>query len=71
MGASRPTVHQMVRAIKTGTTRQLGYSIFQTSYYDHVIRGPRDYDEILQYIQNNPAKWHLDRSYISDGEEHP
>lgn len=71
MGASRPTVHQMVRAIKTGTTRQLGHSIFQTSYYDHVIRGPRDYDEILQYIQNNPAKWHLDQFYISDGEEHP
>ena len=71
MGASRPTIHQMVRAIKTGTTRHLGHSIFQTSYYDHVIRGPRDYDEIFQYIQNNPAKWPHDQFYTSDGEEHP
>lgn len=71
MGASRPTIHQMVRAIKTGTTRQLGHSIWHTSYYDHVIRGARDYDEILRYIQNNPAKWHLDQFYIPDGEEHP
>ena len=70
MGASRPTIHQMVRAIKTGTTRHLGHSIFQTSYYDHVIRGPRDYDEIFQYIQNNPAKWPHDQFYTSDGEEH-
>ena len=71
MGASRPTIHKMVRAIKTGTTRHLGHSIFQTSYYDHVIRGPRDYDEIFQYIQNNPAKWPHDQFYTSDGEEHP
>ncbi len=71
MGASRPTIHQMVRAIKTGTTRHLGHSIFQTSYYDHVIRGPRDYDEIFQYIQINPAKWPHDQFYTSDGEEHP
>ena len=69
--SSRPTIHQMVRAIKTGTTRHLGHSIFQTSYYDHVIRGPRDYDEIFQYIQNNPAKWPHDQFYTSDGEEHP
>ena len=52
-------------------TKHLGHSIFQTSYYDHVIRGPRDYDEIFQYIQNNPAKWPHDQFYISDGEEHP
>ena len=71
MGSARPTFHQMVRAIKTGTTRRLGHSIFQTSYYDHVIRGPRDYDEIFQYIQNNPAKWPHDQFYTSDGEEHP
>ena len=34
-------------------------------------REPRDYDEIFQYIQNNPAKWPHDQFYTSDGEEHP
>ena len=68
---SEMCIRDRVRAIKTGTTRHLGHSIFQTSYYDHVIRGPRDYDEIFQYIQNNPAKWPHDQFYTSDGEEHP
>lgn len=34
-----------------------GERIFQRSYYDHVIRNQQDYDEIWQYIENNPGKW--------------
>ena len=34
-----------------------GEKLFQRSYYDHVIRNQRDYDEIWQYIENNPRKW--------------
>ena len=72
MGASRPTIPpKWFVPSKRGLHRRLGHSIFQTSYYDHVIRGPRDYDEIFQYIQNNPAKWPHDQFYTSDGEEHP
>ena len=66
-----PTIPGIVKGWKALITRQLGHSIWQTSYYDHVIRGPRDYEEILQYIRNNPAKWHTDTFYLSDGEEHP
>lgn len=71
VGSPRPTIPGVVNGWKTMITKHLGHSIFQTSYYDHVIRGPRDYDEIFQYIQNNPAKWPHDQFYISDGEEHP
>ena len=71
MGHPNQTIPAMVRAIKTGTNRHLGHSIFQTSYYDHVIRDQRDYDTIFQYIQKNPAKWPHDQFYTSDGEEHP
>ena len=35
--------------------------LFQRSYYDHVIRNQRDYDEIWQYIENNPRKWALQK----------
>ncbi len=38
-------------------------SVFQRSYYDHIIRNERDYLEILQYIENNPLKWELDELY--------
>lgn len=34
-----------------------GAKLFQRSYYDHVIRNQQDYDEICQYIENNPRKW--------------
>ena len=35
--------------------------IFQRSYYDHVIRNQQDYDEIWQYIENNPRKWLIEK----------
>ncbi len=34
-----------------------GQSVFQRSYYDHIIRNQTDYNEIWEYIENNPLKW--------------
>ena len=31
--------------------------IWQSWYYDHVIRNRQDYDEAWQYIENNPRSW--------------
>ena len=50
-------VSSIVRSIKTLTTKEIGVPIFQRSYYDHVIRNQRDYDEIWEYIEGNPSKW--------------
>ena len=65
MWASAPTaknrVASIVRSIKTLTTKEIGESVFQRSYYDHVIRNQRDYDEIWQYIENNPRKWLIEK----------
>ena len=38
-----------------------GYSgeIWQRSYYDHIVRNQTDYNEICEYIENNPKKWLL------------
>ena len=63
MWASTPTrtnrVSSIVRSIKTLTTKEIGIPIFQRSYYDHVIRNQQDYNEIWEYIENNPTKWML------------
>ncbi len=32
--------------------------IFQTSYYDHIIRNDCDYNEISKYISENPMRWY-------------
>ena len=62
MWASTPTnkIASIVRSIKVLVAKEIGESIFQRSYYDHVIRNQRDYDEIWEYIENNPKKWILD-----------
>ncbi|MBQ6839125.1 MAG: transposase [Oscillospiraceae bacterium] len=54
---SAPTVSTVVGSMKRWTSRQIGRPIWQKSYYDHVIRNQKDYDEIWQYIDNNPRKW--------------
>lgn len=61
MRASSPTnkVANIVRSLKILTTKEIGKPIFQRSYYDHIIRNQDDYNEIWQYIENNPIKWKL------------
>ena len=61
MWASTPTnkILNIVRSIKTLTTKEIGKPIFQRSYYDHIIRNQEDYNEVWEYIENNPKKWLL------------
>ena len=56
---SAPTVSTVVGSMKRWVSRQIGRSIWQKSFYDHGIRNQQDYDEIWQYIENNPLKYTL------------
>lgn len=58
-----PSLSVMIRQMKTAVSRQIGYSIWQKSFYDHVIRNDRDYADIWEYIDNNPMKWLEDHLY--------
>lgn len=53
----------VVRSVKTMITRELGYLIWQDSYYERVIRGDESYRAAWQYIDDNPAKWAEDKYY--------
>ena len=46
-----------MRAFKSLITKTIGTSIWQPSYYDHVIRNDADYLEKWRYIEENPARW--------------
>ena len=64
-----PTLSDIVCAYKSITTRECrkhGFdgNVFQTSFYDHIIRNQKDYDEIYKYIQDNPVKWEMDKLYV-------
>ena len=66
MWASAPTdvnVSTLVRSWKTLVSKELGQSIWQRSYYDHVIRDQQGYVDKLRYIQENPAKWQRDQYF--------
>ena len=56
-------ISTVIRSWKTLITKELGYSIWQRTYYDHVIRDEQDYLTKCNYIENNPVKWSLDPYY--------
>jgi putative transposase len=37
--------------------------LWQRNYYEHIIRNERSYQNISNYIINNPAKWDEDKFY--------
>ena len=52
-----PTISRVVKQFKGSITKQIGRSIWQKSFYEHGIRNQQDYDEIWEYIENNPLKY--------------
>ena len=59
-----PTLSEIIRLWKRAISKQLGFSPWQKSFYDHVIRNEEDYNRIAEYIENNPAKWREDRFFV-------
>ena len=59
----RPTLTDIICVYKSLTTRMCknaGFGenkFFQNSFFDHVIRNTRDYEEIWEYIDSNPYRW--------------
>lgn len=58
-----PTLSRIIQQFKGSVTKQIGYSIWQKSFHDHVIRNEHDYKEICRYIAENPQKYDI---YISE-----
>jgi len=50
-------IARFVGTLKRFCNKEYGENIWQGRYYDHVIRNQQDYDEIWEYIENNPSKW--------------
>ena len=53
----------LISTFKRFTNRKCGLQLWQRSYHERVIRNERDYQEIWEYIDTNPAKWAEDRYY--------
>ena len=62
-----PTISIIVQQLKGVITKQIGQSVWQKLFHDHVIRSEADYLKIWEYIDNNPIKWEEDCFY-NDGQ---
>ena len=60
----RSPLQYKVRSLKSYITKQIGYSMWQKSFYDEIIRNEEAYQNIWRYIDNNPAKWAEDDYYV-------
>ncbi|MGN1480326.1 transposase [Porcipelethomonas sp.] len=52
-----PTISTVIQQTKGIVTKQIGFSIWQKSFHDHIIRNEKEYLKISKYIENNPLKW--------------
>ena len=57
------SIYRVIKQYKEYITKQIKESIWQKSYYDHIIRNEKDYLRIWQYIDENILKWSLDKYY--------
>ena len=61
----------IVRGFKSSVTKKLrelsgnsDLKIWQRNYYEHIIRNEQSFNEIAEYIVNNPIKWAEDKLYV-------
>ncbi|MEG1270291.1 MAG: transposase, partial [Ruthenibacterium sp.] len=53
---SAPTLSQVIGSMKRWVTKQIGFSVWQKSFNDRIIRNEKGYQEVWQYIEENPLK---------------
>ena len=56
-----PTISRIIQQFKGSVSKQIGFSMWQKLFHDHVIRNEQEYLKIWEYIDTNPLKWELDR----------
>jgi len=62
------TIGAIIRGYKSSVTKQLGLlgfneKLWQRNYFEHIIRDEQSYQNISNYIINNPLKWAEDKFY--------
>lgn len=53
----------VIKQFKGVVSKEVGMSVWQKGFYDHIIRDDEDYQIKYQYIDENPIKWTEDELY--------
>jgi REP element-mobilizing transposase RayT len=59
------TTNEYIRGVKTLGWQPFNGKLWQRNYYEHIIRNEQSYQNISNYIINNPAKWQEDKFFIA------
>jgi REP element-mobilizing transposase RayT len=59
------TTNEYIRGVKTLGWQPFNGKLWQRNYYEHIIRNEQSYQNISNYIINNPAKWQGDKFFIA------
>ena len=62
--AANAAVPHFVSTLKRYTNKNVGYSMWQRSYHDHIIRNEEEYQKIWDYIDTNPLNWEVDMYHV-------
>lgn len=57
------TISKIIKHLKTNISREIKYSIWQKSFYEHIIRNEKEYLKIKEYIKNNVINWQSDKYF--------
>lgn len=55
-GSSAPTISNVISAFKHLTNKNVGFNLWQRSFYDHIIHNETDYLNTWNYIEYNALK---------------
>ncbi|MCR5075433.1 MAG: hypothetical protein K6A79_06495 [Ruminococcus sp.] len=61
-----PTLSQIIKNFKENATREIGFSVWQKSFYDRVIRNEHEYSAFWKYIETNPMNWESDELFTKE-----
>lgn len=50
-------IPSFVSTFKRYTNKNAGFTIWQRSFHDHIIRNEKEYQKIWEYIDSNQLKW--------------
>lgn len=57
--SDKPSISRIIQQFKGAVTKRAKTVVWQSHFYDHVIRNETDYLACLRYIEENPLKWLL------------
>jgi REP element-mobilizing transposase RayT len=62
------TTNDYIRGVRQSGWPAFPGKLWQRNYWEHVVRDETDWNDIREYIQNNPARWEMDKLFVGQND---